>query len=473
MKLRYRFNKLKKTVWGWLGLGILIGGLILGMDLGTKVSQLMSEATGAKADIMVDLSKKQQIMPEPWKNLAQGGEESDGMIGKTVRQVKKLSPNYIRIDHVYDYYEVVSKNNNQLSFNFSKLDKEIESILLTGAKPMLALSYMPSSLGPEITGLPDNWDDWQGLVRATINHYSGKKNKNIENIYYEVWNEPDLFGGFKTSGSKNYLEMYRRSALAAAQVKNVQPFKIGGPATTGMYKNWIAALLKMTAEENLRLDFVSWHRYSTDTKDFSDDVKEINKLVQKYPQLALKEKIISEWGFDSENNQGYDTQLGAAHMIAAIREMLGGAHKAFLFEIMDGKDPGGKTYWGRHGLLTHSIHGLQVKPRYKAFEWLNQIGKTRLFLTGEGSWVKGIAALDNQTIQVFLVNYDIQGTHHEAVPIVIKNLTPGKYLVVKDKFEGSLSKSEVTITQGTWTGQVFLGPNEIVKVLLKKLPEAS
>jgi len=458
-----------KQVMGFIGLGLLIFGLIVGLDLGKKVNQLLSEATGKKAEIVVDAQKSLGNMPRPWNNFGQGGETNEGMLTPVVLQMKELSPSYIRIDHIYDFYEVVNRDNGSLRFNFAKLDKEVGAILQMGAKPFFALSYMPPALAPGVTDKPDNWGEWQQLVRATIEHYSGKENMNIEGVYYEVWNEPDLFGGFKVWGDKNYLEMYRVSAQAAQEVKGVNEFKIGGPATTGLYNNWIEGLFKMVIEESLRLDFVSWHRYSFDPDSFKQDVEGLNNLMKKYPKLALKERIITEWGPDPENHPSYDNQVGAAHAVASIREMLGRINKAIVFEIKDGLSPEGKVFWGRFGIITHESKGLSLKPRYNAFKWLNQVGETRLLMSGEGSWVRGMAAKRGEIIQVNLVNYDKFSQHREAVPVVVKNLALGRYIVVEEDFDGKTTQTEVSINKGTWSGKVIMRPNEIVRLELRPI----
>ena len=469
MGLRYKFLRIKKRLGVLIGLGVLIAGLTLGLDLGTKVSKLISDATYKKAEIVVEVDSNLYTMPRPWKNLAQGGEAAGGMLVGAENKMRELTPSYVRLDHIYDYYDVVKKENGQLSFNFTKLDKEVGAILRSGAKPLLALSYMPSALSSGIVDKPDDWNDWQLLVKMTVEHYSGRTGKNIDNVYYEVWNEPDLFGDWKTSGEKNYLEMYRRAALGAMAAKNVNQFKFGGPATTGYYKNWIVGLLELSEKENLRLDFVSWHRYSLRIEDFSDDVDGLNRLSKKYPELALKEKLLTEWGFDPENHPGYDGQLGAAHMMAASAEMIGGIHKAFVFEVKDGLDPEGKAYWGRFGLLTHEGSGMQTKPRFEMMKWLNQIGEERVKLDGEGSFVKGLAAKKGNEIQVYLVNYDSGSAHYESVPVIVKNLKPGSYRLKREVFMKNKSESEITITQGTWTGQVALTPNEVVRLTFKPI----
>jgi len=46
---------------------------------------------------------------------------------------------------------------------------------------------------------PNDWNEWTLVVQKTIEHYSGKNDRNMNGVYYEVWNEPDLaqFGGWK------------------------------------------------------------------------------------------------------------------------------------------------------------------------------------------------------------------------------------------------------------------------------------
>lgn len=464
MNFRQRRALIKILPGGILAL-VLGAGLWFSLGLKDKVATLFSEATGTKAEIRVDAASNLGALPQPWRNLAQGGEEP-GAIIKTAEKIKPLRPAYVRLDHVYDFYEVVTKTDGRLSFNWTGLDAEVNAILSTGAKPLLALSYLPSGWGADITAVPNNWNDWFNLVKATIEHYSGRSQKNISDAYYEVWNEPDLFGDFKTYGDKNYLELYRVSAQAAAAANNVQPFKLGGPATTGAYPNWIEALLNLVDEENLRLDFISWHRYSWQAEALSDDVDLINKLLESHPRLALKEKLITEWGPDPQNNPAYDNGLGASHLLATIRNMLGQVHKAFNFEVMDGKDPQGKTFWGRYGLLSHHSTGLQAKPRYDLLLWLNQLEGQRLSVGGEGSWVKAIAVTSGGTLQVYLVNYDPRASHQETVPVVITNLAPDNYQVKTEWFKGKTQTRPIVITAGTFTDQVTLRPNEIVRLTL-------
>lgn len=436
---------------------MLGAGLLLGLGFKEKVAHLLSEATGKKAQIIVDAGGDLGRLPRPWSNLAQGGEEP-GAIAKTAAKIEPLQPDYVRIDHIFDFY--------RLPGDWSGLDAEVEAITAAGAKPLLALSYLPPGMGPDVTAAPDNWDDWSNLVKTTIERYSGSGQKNIADVYYEVWNEPDLFGDWKTYGGKNYLQLYRVSAQAAAAAVNVQPFKFGGPATTGAYPNWIEALLDLADRENLRLDFISWHRYSWDEDALEADVRLINRLLTRHPRLALIEKLVTEYGPDPKNHPAYDNHLGASHLLATIRSMLGKVHKAFVFEIMDGRDPAGNSRWGRYGLLTHHTAGLEAKPRYRLLSWLNQLEGQRLPVSGEGSWVKAIAAAAGNRLEVYLVNYDPRSAHQETVPVIINNLAPGNYRASYEWFDGLSRTKSVTITTGTFVDQLVLKPNDIARLVL-------
>ena len=77
---------------------------------------------------------------ESWRNLAQGGEERGRQLLPVIEKTKALRPNYIRIDHVFDYYDEVESHTE------TELDQVIQDIVATGAKPFIALSYMPPAM---------------------------------------------------------------------------------------------------------------------------------------------------------------------------------------------------------------------------------------------------------------------------------------------------------------------------------------
>ena len=105
----------------------------------------------------------------------------------------------------------------------------------------------------DIVDEPKDWNEWALTVQRTIEYYSGEKG--IANVYYEVWNEPDLFGKWTMGGNKDYKKLYLYASRGAQAAQVSQTFKFGGPATTGLYKNWLDRFFPFILENQLRLDF--------------------------------------------------------------------------------------------------------------------------------------------------------------------------------------------------------------------------
>jgi len=452
--------KKKETISGLIPLIFGLFVIVIVVLVISTAVQYVGKAAGVPANLVFNYEGVLGKLPQPWRNLDQGGEEPKEMLASVVEEVKELNPEYIRLDHIYDAFKVVSRTDGRLTYDWTGLDKAIEVILATGAKPFLSLSYMPIviSSGDMIAPAKD-WNEWGQVVQATIEHYSGRSQKNIDGIIYEVWNEPDLFGGYKTYGGKNYLEMYSASAKAAARAQNVNPFEIGGPATTGLYQNWEERLIKYVAGNDLRMDFLSWHRYSYDLEQYERDARQARKWAENIPALVNLKFYVTEWGHNSEVDPGYDEKFGAIHTLAGARVMMGSIDRAVLFEIKDG--PGAEKYWGRWGILTHEKFGTpEKKPRYHALQFLNNLGPYRLSVAGEGSWIKSIASTDDKgNLKIMVVNYDPKGLHSEAVPMTFENLPKGNFKITRTEFMGSSRTLNVATDAATWKTTEFFTSN--------------
>ena len=263
---------------------LLCIAIVLEMKELSVVRELFTRASSEPANIIIDTRKVIGPLQRPWRHLAQGGEDHAWRMGTLIPKIAALHPAYIRIDHIYDFYDIVGGSSGNLTFNFSKLDGLLDDIKATGATPYISLSYMPPVISSsDIISAPRNYSDWQLTVQKTIEHISGTRA--TRDVYYEVWNEPDLFGGWKYYGNKSYLTLYEAAARGAQNAQGVQPFKIGGPATTALYKNWFDALATDAVKNNVRLDFISWHRYDTDMDRFKKDITDARTWIQSYPQL--------------------------------------------------------------------------------------------------------------------------------------------------------------------------------------------
>jgi hypothetical protein len=445
---------MKKRV---LILSFLVIALFLTLKNLEKITHLFPKARGEKANIIVDPSVNQGPLIPIWQALSQGGEEKYPF-ESILPEITALKPRYIRIDHIYDFYNVIQKENNQLKFSWKELDKIVDQILATGALPFFSLSYMPPAIAKngEITDQPENWQDWTIVVEETIQHYSGKDQKNLSGIIYEVWNEPDLFGNWKIGGEKDYRLLYKYAAIGATQTKNTNPFKIGGPAITAPYKNWIDGFLDFVSKNNLRIDFYSWHRYSLQPEKFLEDINKVDTWLFKNGGLSL-EKYLTEWGPISEISSINDSNFAAAHTVATIRQLLQRLDLAFTFEI--------KGSWG---ILTKEEQFTKKSPRYYALDLLNNMTGTRISLEGENTWITGFASKQGNKIKVILTNLDAKNQHYETFPLTIINLENGNYLYQKNLLGKIIDIHFKEITNNVFQEEISLSPNSVILIELEK-----
>ncbi|NJO69560.1 MAG: hypothetical protein HC830_10005 [Bacteroidetes bacterium] len=88
------------------------------------------------------------------------------------------------------FYQVVSKNaQNQLVYDFTKLDKIILPLTDKGIKPVMCMCYMASVLGKN-EDPPGNYDDYKTVIKAFVQHY---KDLGHTGWAWESHNEPEGF----------------------------------------------------------------------------------------------------------------------------------------------------------------------------------------------------------------------------------------------------------------------------------------
>ncbi|KKT58818.1 MAG: hypothetical protein UX91_C0001G0042 [Candidatus Amesbacteria bacterium GW2011_GWB1_47_19] len=430
-------------------IGVVVMALVLPgiLKLANNAVRYWVGAEGRLAAIAVETDRTLGPLPGVWRGLAQGGENLPTFLDQAGPQVAALKPAVVRIDHIYDEFEVVSRGSGGLVFDWTRLDVLAEKIKATGADPFFSLSYMPAAIASgDLTSLPRDWNEWSMVVQKTIEHYSGEKG--WEGIYYEVWNEPDLFGQWKMAGKKDYRSLYYYAAKGAAAAQGVKDFKLGGPSTTGLYPNWLNNFFPFVLNNKLRLDFFSWHRYDLNMSKYAEDVQNVDRWIEGHPYFSQVEKVVTEMAPRSEPGQENDSRLGAAHLVAASRELMFRVQYALSFAVTG--------QWGIIG-----------KPRYEALAFLSGLGEQRLGITGEGSWVRAIGAKKNEVYQVILTNYDPKGVHSEVVPVTFINLKDYKYQLRTTYLGARTQSEEIASAAGIMQKSVPMSPNSVVMLELE------
>lgn len=434
--------------------------------LNVQYTSLAGLASYSKpADLIIDIAAGKDPVNPSWANFSQGGEEPPPMLHNVSGLLKELSPQYIRLDHIFDYYSVVNEKDGKTYYDFSKLDETVNDILKSGARPFFCLSYMPALFthSGSLTDIPKNWESWRYLVRTFIEHYSGRNNQNLSDVYYEVWNEPDLpqFGAWKLSSEKDYRILYFHSAEAANSVKDTNRFFIGGPSAGSYYPEWVNKFLDYVSQNKLRLDFYSWHRYHKNPEMYAADARAIRNQMNKYTQYRNIPLLLTEWGVESGNLSVNDSNTAAAHTVASAISFQDYISRAFSFEIKDGPPPNG----GRWGLFSHehSLTPLKTKPKFYAFEALNRLSGAKISIGGQGSFVKAAAADKNGKITVIVVNYDIASTHSENVPVRFTSVPPAAYeLIYTYALTGESGTYDIVSTDGLIGKSFLMPPNSIL-----------
>lgn len=444
-----------------------------------QIQKYLSRAEYKPLNLIINTERITGRLDQGFNNLAQGGEtDKDGNIvsfSEISTEISLIKPKLIRIDHIFDLYTKVSFDNNQIVIDFTELDKALAVIKSSSAVPFLSLSYMPSALAinGDITGPPNNWNLWSELIKKTIEHVSGEKNLNLNEVYYEVWNEPDLFGNWRINGARNYLTLYEYTIIGANNAQNTNNFFIGGPAITHPMQNWILDFSDFIIKNNLRLDFFSYHLYN-----FSID--QINSSVTKSKEwiastlLYDKPIIISEYGPSSENDPAYDNEIGAIFSITSVANLSNLVDKLFHFEIKDSPSEEKKQYWGRWGIFTNDKYGLTAKPRYYALRDLADFSGERLYTEGQGEFVSGISLTSDNSYKLILVNYQPERIirQSEEAKFTFNNLPNGQYNLEKRTFNNSLTSIElIPVINHNLTKSVMINANTAIFYSLTKVGE--
>ncbi len=409
---------LKNNLLPLIGIVALLIMIPITVSIGQKISRLISQAQTVPANIVVDAGILQGPILRPWIGVSQGGElENDKKtlisILPVVGKLKALNIKYVRFDHIFN-------------FPLNERLKEIKAVSAMGAFPVISLSYYPTSVASSWTGRPYNWSAWETEVESLITRIS----RDTPNVYYEVWNEPDG-KDFGNMSAGEYLQLYRRTVAAANRVKNVQPFKIGGPAMANPdNKAWMKQFVTQVAKEGLRVDFISWHRYHRDAQVFTRDLDFVDDILFAN-NLSDRERLITEWGTDPKPGPIHLTSFEATHFVAVTRRILDRVMVATKFEARDGVITGGGTaVKDGEGLGIFTYNG-NDKPISSAIRLVNKMGGYRILLGGEGSNVTGFATKNADSTNILLVNYDKDLKNTEDVPISVRGLSPGQVQIKK------------------------------------------
>ena len=187
--------------------------------------------------------------------------------------------------------------NDPASYDFSQTDLYLQAIVDAGAKPFyrLGVSIEHTPVKRNVYA-PRDPEKWARICEHIVRHYNDgwADGKHLGIEYWEIWNEPEQTAMW--IGTKE--QFFALYAAAARVIKAAHPdVKLGGYGSCGFYtltrhsdrestnetwayfKTYAEDFLKFVRENNLPLDFFSWHIYDEDPTHVGIHARFVRKLL--------------------------------------------------------------------------------------------------------------------------------------------------------------------------------------------------
>jgi xylan 1,4-beta-xylosidase len=422
--------------------------------------------------VEVNMNKIKGKLPESISLCVGAGRANEGLRADWQKQLKiahdECGFRYLRFhgllsDDMGVYFE--DKNGKPI-YNWQYIDQLFDYLQQIGMKPFVEIGFMPGALASGKETIfwwkgnvtpPKDYQKWDDLIRALVSHWTERYGqKEVASWYFEVWNEPNLKGGFFTGTQQDYFKLYKETAGA---IKSVSAnYRVGGPATAG--NAWIPEMIDFCVKQNVPLDFISTHDYgvkqgfldvtgnvgtilSPERNHIADDMLGSKRRIQNsaLPNLELH---YTEWSASyTPSDPIHDNYHEAAYILNTVKKAAPVVNSMSYWtftDIFEEAGPRTTPFHGGFGLINYEDI---KKPAFYAFKYLHELGATEL-LTKDSSAIvckddKGnLQALiwdftidhpgDTVNNQVFYKR-DLPAKTLPPVKLLAAGLKPGKYML--------------------------------------------
>jgi xylan 1,4-beta-xylosidase len=326
---------------------------------------------------------------------------------------REIGFQYIRMHGIFHddmgVYTEDAKGNPE--YNFQYIDALYDALLKLHIRPFVELSFMPSKLasGPQtifwwkgnITP-PKDPAKWAGLIRAFVAHLKQRYGaEEIQQWYFEVWNEPDLHNVFFTGSLDDYLALYKDTVVA---IKAECPAcRVGGPASAMPYA-FEEAFEKYVVDNKIPAEFVATHAYGV-KQGFVDADGRAGTILDPAPdsisgRMQHSRELIEHSGRPgmelhfTEWSSAYtptDFMHDQYHQASFILDKIKRASPYVdsmsywtFTDIFEENGPRFTPFHGGFGLL--NLEGIR-KPAFFAYRFLRQMGEQDVETSDPQSWV--------------------------------------------------------------------------------------
>ena len=200
---------------------------------------------------------------------------------------------------------------NPVNYRFAKTDAYLQAAVATGARVVYRLGEsIETTQVKHHVHPPDDYERWAEACVGIIRHFNeGWSNGSQHGIeYWEIWNEPENRPAMWSGTDHDYFRLYE---IAAKRIKAAFPkVKIGGPSVGAVGEliegdfqpsAFTRGFLEFCRDQQLPLDFFSWHTYSSDPHVFARKASAIRRLLDHYGFQAT-EIHLNEWNYLPDDN---------------------------------------------------------------------------------------------------------------------------------------------------------------------------
>ena len=462
-------------------IGLKIGGICINFDIHVTNINIMKHVTFLICVFGAVLTFSQtniQIYPDTLQGLVPLTYKPGVFyVPKTEAAANDFYTNGIYQNSTRSYViESVLNNTSNLDESLALMatvEDELVTISNKCEKFLLIFEKMPAWLSSSDNGAPAStpgwsilntkppadWEEWETVVSAMVSQLVN--DFGIDNIWIEVWNEPDLGSWTGTMGE--YFELYKRTYNAVKSVDESIP--VGGPAVNFWANNiyWhptaghipdvvadsslIAELLDYGLENDCIPDFITWHNFNLTYQEFglgTDYVKRKCEAIS----IPVPPLMISEWNAPSAIR---DIPLHKAFIVQGQLEIT----KANLSNQMIAawqdfeEEPG--EFHADYGMLTWGgIH----KPAYYSTLLFNEMEGAICKTFSDDPNVISATAFED-TVYILLANYCpppfIEAFNH--------TLYEGGYNINQLDSAGfiNIEAADITYLEDIYSGEIVIG----------------
>lgn len=333
---------------------------------------------------------------------------------------------------LWDIAELAKDKDSQdkLLANYEALIKKISD---AGGLVILNLFGTPAGLGKALDkkSVPRDPRKFKALIKSYIKNLSCDKKYNI---WYEVWNAPDL-DDFFLGRRQDYLNIYKTIAQAVKELEAETKIHIllGGPSSSGWSANTelntvltperslIYELIKFCYANRLPLDFVSWHAYSTDPKvdaEVSIYKKTTIELIRDWLSYFRFNRqtplVVDEWNFDNAQNWAVErndkSHITASYLLSRLKNMHEAGLDQQVYFCLEDFQNNKENIWRNLGVFWFDAERSEYrgghKPTYAILKILASLGSDMLeAVKTADDFIGAIATKKEDEIKIVIYNY--------------------------------------------------------------------